>query len=79
MTTTTEQLGAQDPERRNSPVAWEGDEDTETLRESVPDEAICFFNDLAYRDGAVVQSGSTVLRCDRGVWLPTATAANAKP
>lgn len=79
MTTNSEQLGAQDPERKNSPVAWEGDEDTEALRESIPDEAVCFFNDLAYRDGAVVQSGSTLLRCDRGIWLPTAAAENAKP
>jgi hypothetical protein len=79
MTSRTEQLGAQDPERKNSPVAWEADEDTETLRESVPDEAVCFFNDLAYRDGTVVQSGSTLLRCDRGVWLPAAAAADAEP
>jgi hypothetical protein len=79
MTRNAEQVGAQDPERKNSPVAWEGDEDTETLRESIPDEATCFFNDLAYRDGAVVQSGSTLLRCDRGVCLPAATADNAKP
>lgn len=78
MTSRTEQLGAQDPERKNSPVAWEADEDTETLRESVPDEAVCFFNDLAYSDGTVVQSGSTLLRCDRGVWLPAGAAENAK-
>jgi hypothetical protein len=37
-----------DPERKTSPVAWEGDEDTSALRESVPGEAVCFFNDRAY-------------------------------
>lgn len=76
---TTEQLGAQDPERKNSPVAWEADDDTETLRESAPEEGLCFFNDLAYAHGSVVQSGSVLLRCDRGIWLPTGPAGEAKP
>jgi hypothetical protein len=79
MSDRTEQLGALDPERKNSPVAWETDEDTETLRESVPDEAVCFFNDLAYGHGTVVQSGGTLLRCDRGLWLPAGAAAEVKP
>jgi hypothetical protein len=79
MTSGTQQLGALDPERKSSPVAWEADEDTETLRESVPDEAICFFNDLAYRDGTVVKSGSVLLRCDHGLWVPAGPADDAKP
>jgi hypothetical protein len=70
MKTRTKQLGAVDPERKTSPVAWEVDEDTETLRELVPDEAVCFFNDGAYEHGTVVKSGSVLLRCDYGVWLP---------
>jgi hypothetical protein len=72
-------LGAPDPERRTSPIAWESDEDTEALREAVPDEAVCFFNDVAYRDGTVVESGSVRLRCDRGVWLPAGATRDAKP
>jgi hypothetical protein len=72
-------LGAPDPERRTSPVAWEFDEDTETLRESVPDEAVCYFNDVAYDDGTVVESGSVRLRCDRGVWLPAGPSGDSKP
>lgn len=79
MNPKTEQVGAQDPERKNSPVAWEADEDTETLRESGPDEAACYFNDLPYADGAVVLSGSTLLRCDRGVWLPAGPGEHGKP
>jgi hypothetical protein len=63
-------VGAADPERKTSPVAWEADEDTETLRESVPDEAVCFFNDRAYAHGTVVESGSARLRCDHGLWIP---------
>jgi hypothetical protein len=72
-------VGAPDPERRTSPVAWETDEDTETLRESVPDEAVCFFNDVPYADGAIVESGSVRLRCDHGLWLPAGTSVDAKP
>ena len=72
----TQQVGAADPERKTSPVAWEADEDTESLRESAPDEAVCFFNDQAYDDGTVVRSGNVLLRCDHGVWLP---ASDAEP
>jgi len=79
MTTRTEQLGAVDPERKTSPVAWEADEDTEALRESVPDEAVCFFNDGAYDHGTVVKSGSVLLRCDHGLWLPAGPADDAEP
>jgi hypothetical protein len=79
MTTRTVQLGAPDPERKTSPVAWELDEDTETLREAVPDEAVCFFNDQPYEHGTVVMSGSVRLRCDHGIWLPVGPADDAKP
>jgi hypothetical protein len=69
-------LGAPDPELKNSPVAWEGDEDTETLRASVPGEPECFFNDRPYPNGALVKSGSTLLRCDAGIWVPTTDPEN---
>lgn len=75
----TPQLGALDPERKNSPVAWEADEDTETLRELVPDEAVCFFNDRAFGHGTVVKSGTELLRCDHGLWLPAGATDEAKP
>ena len=79
MTERTQQLGAPDPERKNSPVAWEADDDTETLRESIPDEAVCFFNDLTYDHGTVVESGSVLLRCDHGLWLPAGPTEESKP
>jgi hypothetical protein len=79
MKTRTQQLGAVDPERKTSPIAWEADEDTDTLRESVPDEAVCFFNDRAYRHDTVVKSGSVLLRCDHGLWLPAGPADDSKP
>jgi hypothetical protein len=79
MTKSAPQLGAPDPDRKTSPVAWETDEDTETLRESVPDEAICYFNDSAYRNGTMIESGSVLLRCERGIWVPAGPAETAKP
>lgn len=70
MTGKTEDLGAPDPELKTSPVAWEGDEDTDTLREASGEEPHCLFNNRAFRDGTVVSSGGTRLRCVRGIWIP---------
>ena len=63
-------LGAQDPELKNSPIAWETDEDTEALRESIAGDALCYYNGSAFSHGELVRSGTTVLRCDRGIWIP---------
>ena len=73
------ELGAQDPELKNSPVAWEGDEDTEALREEVPGDAACFFNDRAYDHGTIVSSGDVRLRCDRGLWIPAGPVDTDNP
>lgn len=73
-TRRTVDVGAQDPELKNSPVAWEADDDTETLREAIPGDAVCFFNDLAYGHGTVVMTGGARLRCDRGLWVPAGPA-----
>ena len=78
MNGSARQLGAPDPERKTSPVAWEADDDTEALRESVPGEAACYFNDHAYEHGTVVKTGSVLLRCDHGIWLPDGPADDAK-
>jgi hypothetical protein len=75
-----EQLGAQDPERKNSPVALEADDDVESLRETIPDdEPACYYNDLSYTHGTVVESGTMLLRCDHGVWIPAGTGPSGKP
>lgn len=63
-------LGAPDPERKNSPIVWEEDDDTETLRESIPGEPVCFFNDEAYAHGSTIKSGTALFRCDYGLWVP---------
>lgn len=63
-------LGAPDPELKNSPVAWETDEDSETLRGSIGGDALCYFNGSSYTNGTLIRSGGTVLRCERGIWVP---------
>ncbi|MEJ2090288.1 MAG: hypothetical protein P8Y69_17870 [Gammaproteobacteria bacterium] len=67
---THPQVGDQDPEQKNSPIAIESEEETQLLRQEVPGEAICYFNGEAFEQDTVVQSGSTLLRCDRGIWVP---------
>lgn len=79
MTDKTLDLGAQDPELKNSPVAWESEEDTDALRELNPGEPMCYFNDVAYEEGTVVKSGSALLRCSYGLWLPLASADPDNP
>ena len=65
----TEQVGDQDPEMHNSPIADESDDVDYDLHEEVPGESSCYFNDKSYPHGTFVCSGSTLLRCDRGVWI----------
>ena len=79
MTDSTIDVGSQDPERKNSPVALETDEDTEVLRQEVPPEPVCYFNDTAYRDGTVVKSGSGLLRCDKGLWVSAGPSDPTNP
>lgn len=72
MTDKPQDLGAQDPELKNSPVAWETDEETDTLLEVQTGGGTCYFNGSAYPHGTLVRSGSTLLRCEGGVWVPEA-------
>jgi len=67
---TIADVGAQDPEQRNSPIALESDVETVLLREEIPGEPFCYFNDEAFPHDAVVKSGTLRLRCDRGIWIP---------
>jgi hypothetical protein len=69
-----EQVGAIDPERRSSPIHSDPEQSFELLREQVGDEvAACYFNDVRYPEGALVVSGSTRLRCERGIWVEAGT------
>ncbi len=66
---TPPHVGAQDPELRSSPIAMEMDEESDVLKQEVPGEPACYFNDIAYQHGDYVNSGGMLLRCDRGVWV----------
>ena len=73
------QVGAQDPELRNSPIAMEEDEDTDVVRQQVPGEPVCWFNGRDYGDGAWVRSGSLLLKCSHGVWVDGGTGDPEHP
>lgn len=72
-------VGAQDPESRNSPVALESDEDMETVRQAAPLEPFCFFNGECFSDGTVVKSGTILLRCSQGLWVLAGTSDPGNP
>lgn len=73
------QVGAQDPELENSPIAVEEDEDTDVLRQQVPGEPVCFFNGRSYPHGEFVASGSQVLKCSYGVWIESGSTDDRNP
>lgn len=65
------QVGAPDPELKNSPVIDEFEEEDEEagLRELEFEQGACYFNGVSYPLGSYVQSGSEVLQCTGGgVW-----------
>ena len=72
-------VGAQDPELRNSPIAEESLEPDPTLRQQAPEEGFCYFNDEVFKDGEVVRSGTVMLRCNLGIWVPTASGDPENP
>lgn len=62
------QVGAPDPELRNSPIF--DVEDEEIPSELDVETGVCYFNNVAYTLGAYVLSGNELLRCEeRGVWV----------
>jgi hypothetical protein len=73
------QVGAPDPELRNSPIAEEDDIDTDVVRLQVPGEALCWFNSAEYRNGDYVASGSQVFRCSYGVWVDAGSTDERNP
>ena len=76
---THAQVGDQDPELKNSPIAVESDEESQLLREEIPGDAVCYFNGEEFSQHEIVQSGSLVLRCDRGIWVPLGSSSAEKP
>ncbi len=63
------QVGAPDPEMRNSPIFDEADADELSLDLEL-EAGACYFNGTAYAIGDYVCSGDELLRCEqRGVWM----------
>lgn len=73
------EVGALDPELRNSPVAQEFDEDVDTLRQQMPGEPVCYFNGRSFAHGRYVSSGGQVLHCHYGVWIDAGSADRDNP
>ena len=62
-------VGAPDPELRNSPIV---DYDIEELEftDYETDTGFCHFNGVAYKVGTFVCSGNELLKCEEGdVWV----------
>jgi hypothetical protein len=72
-------VGAPDPELNTSPIADDNSEETEVLRQEVPGEPVCHFNDKSYATGDYVKSGTVVLKCDYGIWIPAGPADPDNP
>ena len=65
------QLGAPDPELRNSPIIDESEYDEHAASPDLEiEKGACYFNGEAFAIGRYVKSGSEVLFCTgRGVWV----------
>ncbi len=74
-----EDVGAPDPELNTSPIAEEGGDETETLRLEVPGEPVCYFNNQSFATGAHIKSGTSILKCDYGIWIPAGSADPDNP
>jgi hypothetical protein len=64
-------VGAMDPELRNSVVAEEFAEESDTVQQEVPGDAVCYFNGQAFDNESYVRSGDRLLKCRYGVWIET--------
>lgn len=65
----TQDVGAPDPELNTSPIAEENDDESEVLRQEVPGEPVCYFNDQSFPNGSYVKSGASLLKCVYGIWV----------
>ena len=74
-----EDVGAPDPELNTSPIAEENDDETEVLRQEEPGEPVCYFNNKSFKTGAYVKSGTAMLKCDYGIWVPAGPADPDNP
>ena len=62
------EVGAADPELKNSPVVDSEIEEGE-FSAIEQDVEMCYFNGVRYASGDYVSSGDELLRCENGVWV----------
>jgi hypothetical protein len=75
----TVDVGAPDPELNTSPIAEEGSDESEILRQEVPGEPVCYFNNKSFANGTHIKSGTSILKCDYGIWIPAGPADTDNP
>jgi hypothetical protein len=65
------QLGAPDPELKNSPIVDHSEyDDRDAMSDVELESGVCYFNGETFAIGDTVRSGSDVLECaPRGVWV----------
>lgn len=73
------QVGAPDPNRRNSPIFEDTDEDLEVEGQQFARDAVCYFNSQSYEDGQYVCSGHELLHCRRGNWIRAGSCDRDNP
>jgi hypothetical protein len=73
------QVGAPDPEKRNSLIIEESDYDFDVLGQEVPDTPVCYFNGQAYAEETYICSGDELLRCEQGVWIRSGSCDTVNP
>jgi len=62
-------LGAPDPELKNSPIFDSNDTDELSLDREM-ESGVCYFNNQTFDIGSYVCSGDELLRCEeKGVWV----------
>ena len=74
-----EDVGAPDPELNTSPIAEESGDETDILRQEVLGEPVCYFNNQSFPTGAHIKSGTSILKCDYGIWIPAGPADPDNP
>lgn len=63
------EVGAPDPELKNSPV-FDDESEEEEYEDLELETGACYFNGRRFAIGEYVSSGSELLRCmERGVWV----------
>lgn len=63
-------VGSPDPTLKTSPIQEETNSEFDVLAQELDELPSCYFNNIAYADGAYVCSGSSaLLRCEKGIWV----------